>query len=243
MMGYQSGDQRHVPANYCRPDIRHCQASDRGAWYPQQDLGWRPCRDDIRTGGRFLAIAGARGRWLPGAAVLRRAQLALDPPVRAADPPSAARPGPRRAFPTCGMSGAGNSASHQWASAPGYCPPQYTRVFDGASGPVYTCDYTGAVTVTVEGAVWARTWWGIAGDTVTEFTPAAKAQLGTWDTKFDDDYASLARVAAAAGTALPYAAEASHGRHYFLRPGAGLRTAGARQHGAGAGRVESGFNP
>jgi hypothetical protein len=25
---------------------------------------------------------------------------------------------------------------------------------------------------------------------VTEFTPAAKAQLGTWDTKFDDDYAA-----------------------------------------------------
>ena len=29
-----------------------------------------------------------------------------------------------------------------------------------------------------------------ADDTVTEFTPAAKAQLGTWDTKFDDDYAA-----------------------------------------------------
>ena len=95
-----------------------------------------------------------------------------------------------RAFPTCGMSGPGNSASHQWASAPDYCPPQYTRVFDGPSGPVFTCDYSGAVTVSVEGAVWARTWWGFAGDTVTEFTPAAKAQLGTWDTKFDTDYAT-----------------------------------------------------
>jgi hypothetical protein len=95
-----------------------------------------------------------------------------------------------RAFPTCGMSGPGNSASHQWASAPGFCPPQYTRVFDGPSGPVFTCDYSGAVTVTVEGAVWGRTWWGFAGDTATEFTPAAKAQLGTWDNKFDTDYAS-----------------------------------------------------
>jgi hypothetical protein len=27
----------------------------------------------------------------------------------------------------------------------------------------------------------------MAGDTVTEFTPAAKAQLGDWDTRFDDD--------------------------------------------------------
>lgn len=33
-----------------------------------------------------------------------------------------------RAFPTCGMAGAGNSAAHAWASAPGNCPPQYTRV-------------------------------------------------------------------------------------------------------------------
>ena len=30
---------------------------------------------------------------------------------------------------------------------------------------------------------------GHGGDTVTEFTPAAKARFGTWDTRFDDDYA------------------------------------------------------
>lgn len=95
-----------------------------------------------------------------------------------------------RPFPTCGMSGAGNSASHQWSSAPTYCPPQYTRVFDGESGPVYSCDYTGAVAVNIEGVLWARTWWSFAGESVTEFTPAAKAQLGTWDSKFDDDYAT-----------------------------------------------------
>ena len=95
-----------------------------------------------------------------------------------------------RPFPTCAMSGPANSASHQWSSAPAYCPPQYTRVFDGESGPVYSCDYTGAVAVNIDGVLWARTWWSFAGDSVTEFTPAAKAQLGTWDTKFDDDYAT-----------------------------------------------------
>ena len=95
-----------------------------------------------------------------------------------------------RPFPTCAMSGPPNSASHQWSSAPGYCPPQYTRVFDGESGPIYSCDYTGAVAVNIDGVLWGRTWWSFAGDTVTEFTPAAKAQLGTWDTKFDDDYAT-----------------------------------------------------
>ena len=95
-----------------------------------------------------------------------------------------------RPFPTCAMSGPANSASHQWSSAPGYCPPQYTRVFDGESGPVYSCDYTGAVAVNIDGVLWARTWWSFAGDSVTEFTPAAKAQLGTWDSKFDADYAA-----------------------------------------------------
>jgi hypothetical protein len=95
-----------------------------------------------------------------------------------------------RPFPTCAMSGPANSASHQWSSAPAYCPPQYTRVFDGESGPIYSCDYTGAVAVNIDGVLWARTWWSFAGDSVTEFTPAAKARLGTWDTKFDDDYAT-----------------------------------------------------
>lgn len=93
-------------------------------------------------------------------------------------------------FPVCSMAGAGNSANNTWASAPGYCPPQYTRVFEGESGPIYSCDYAGAVTVNINGAPFTRTWWNAGGDTVTEFTPAAKAQLGTWDTKFDDDYAA-----------------------------------------------------
>lgn len=91
-------------------------------------------------------------------------------------------------FPSCSMAGAGNSANNAWASAPANCPPQYTRVVDSESGPIYSCDYAGAVTVSINGAAFTRTWWSVAGDTVTEFTPAAKAQLGTWNPKFDDDY-------------------------------------------------------
>ena len=91
-------------------------------------------------------------------------------------------------FPICAMAGAGNSANNAWASAPSYCPPQYTRVFEGESGPIYSCDYSGAVTVNINGAPFTRTWWSMGGETVTEFTPAAKTQLGTWDSKFDDDY-------------------------------------------------------
>ena len=97
-----------------------------------------------------------------------------------------------RPFPTCGMAGPGNSASHQWASAPGYCPQQYTRAFDGVNGLDYSCDFTGAVTVNIEGAAWARTWWNMGGDSVTEYLPAAKARLGSWDTRFDTDLANWA---------------------------------------------------
>ncbi|MGE0099030.1 MAG: hypothetical protein AB7S86_11865 [Hydrogenophaga sp.] len=30
----------------------------------------------------------------------------------------------------------------------------------------------------------------MSGDTVTDFSPAAKAQLGSWDTRFDDEHAA-----------------------------------------------------
>ena len=95
-----------------------------------------------------------------------------------------------KAFPTCAMAGAGNSASHTWVSAPGFCPPQYTSFVEGESTRYYSCAYNGAVSVSVNGAPFARTWWSMAGDTVTDFSPGAKAQLGTWDTRFDDDYAA-----------------------------------------------------
>ena len=95
-----------------------------------------------------------------------------------------------KAFPTCGMAGAGNLASHEWASAPGNCPPQYMRIDPAEGAPIYSCDYTGAVSVFISGAPFARTWWSMGGDTVTEFSAAAKVQLGSWDTRFDDDYAA-----------------------------------------------------
>lgn len=95
-----------------------------------------------------------------------------------------------KSFPRCNMSGGANSASHAWAQAPSYCPPQYTRAVEGPNGTFYTCDYAGAVSVTVNGQAFARTWWTFDGDTVTEFSPAAKAMLGTWDTRFDVEFAA-----------------------------------------------------
>lgn len=95
-----------------------------------------------------------------------------------------------RPFPTCGMSGPGNSAVHRWSNAPDFCPPQYTIVAEGESAPIYSCLYLGAVAVAINGAPFAQTWWNMAGQTVTDFSAEAKAQLGTWDTTFDDDYAA-----------------------------------------------------
>jgi hypothetical protein len=101
-----------------------------------------------------------------------------------------------RSFPTCKMSNGGNggtgntSASNAWAQAPTLCPPQYTHLLDIDPGPAYSCDYTSAVSVVINGGLFARTWWNTDGQTVTEFTPAAKAQLGTWDPQFDADYAA-----------------------------------------------------
>ena len=93
-------------------------------------------------------------------------------------------------FPTCAAAGSANTATHRWAVVPDHCPPQYTRIIAVESGVQYACDYTGSVSVNIEGALWARTWWNMGGDTVTEYTPIARSRLGTWDTRFDDDYAA-----------------------------------------------------
>ena len=95
-----------------------------------------------------------------------------------------------RPFPVCGMSGNGNSGSHQWAMAPDFCPPQYTHIAAGDAQMTYVCDYSGAVTVTLNGAPFSRTWWRSSGDSVTEFFPVAKRQLGTWDLRFETEYAA-----------------------------------------------------
>lgn len=94
-----------------------------------------------------------------------------------------------RPFPTCDMSGPGNASRHDWARAPGFCPPQYTREVWRPNGSHHVCDYRGAISVTVDGQLWSRTWWN-SGDSVTEFSDTAKASLTSgWDTRFDDDFA------------------------------------------------------
>lgn len=101
-----------------------------------------------------------------------------------------------RGFPTCGMgsagglSGTGSQANHVWASVPDNCPPQYTRAVQLIDTTNYSCDYSGAVSVFIDQQLFTRTWWRTGGDSVTEYSPAAKAQLGSWDPRFDADYAT-----------------------------------------------------
>lgn len=94
-----------------------------------------------------------------------------------------------RPFPSCSTAGAGNAGAVQWANAPSFCPPQYTRAVETESATFYTCDYAGAISVSIDGRLFARTWWNPGGDTVTEFSTEAKSRLGSIDTKFDDDFA------------------------------------------------------
>lgn len=94
-----------------------------------------------------------------------------------------------RPFPVCTMAGSGNDASHEWANPPANCPPQYTSVIN-AEPPVYYCRYDGAITTVINGAWFTKTWWNFGGNTVTEFSATARTTLGTWDTRFDDEYAA-----------------------------------------------------
>ena len=84
----------------------------------------------------------------------------------------------------------GNSATHEWAAAPGNCPPQYT-VPDADSGSRYSCQATGVVRVRINGTPWSQVWWNMAGDTATDYSAEARSRLGsTVDPKFDADYAA-----------------------------------------------------
>lgn len=93
-----------------------------------------------------------------------------------------------RPFPRCDMAGVGNDAQLQPAYAPGGCPPQYTVEGYGENGPIFGCQYASVIQVRVNGEPWTNLWWNFDGDSVTEYLPPAKAQLGTWNTRFDQEY-------------------------------------------------------
>ena len=105
-----------------------------------------------------------------------------------------------RPWPVCTLAGGpAQSASHEWASAPDNCPPQYTEVHAGEEGTRYSCRAAGVVRVRIDGAPWAQVWWDAAGGTATDYSPAARARLGAAiDPTFDADLAGWQAQRAAA---------------------------------------------
>lgn len=93
-----------------------------------------------------------------------------------------------RPFPHCAMAGASTGGELQPAYAPGGCPPQYTIEESTDREPVYHCRYTGVIRVRVNGEPWTNVWWNFDGDSVSEYLPPAKSQLGTWNTRFDAEF-------------------------------------------------------
>jgi len=97
-------------------------------------------------------------------------------------------------FPTCSMSGGGNSAMNTWIHPQSNCPPQYTIwSIHQESGQRYIsgCTYSASISTTVNGQPWSRVYWSFGGNTVTEYSSTAKAQMGNYaDAQFDTDYAA-----------------------------------------------------
>jgi hypothetical protein len=62
--------------------------------------------------------------------------------------------------------------------------------YDMEPGIGYTCDFAGAIEVTIAGQLWNRTWWNMTGDSVTEWSPAARSSLpaSSTDDRFDRDF-------------------------------------------------------
>lgn len=111
-----------------------------------------------------------------------------------------------RGFPTCKMAGTGNSARNGNSQAPGNCPPQYTVTVQTDYGPQSSCSFSQVIDVTVNNQPFVRVWWEPSGQSVTEYLPPAKSQLGQWNTQFDQDFNAWQTTQQANdpfGTALP----------------------------------------
>lgn len=80
-----------------------------------------------------------------------------------------------RPFPTCAMSGAGNSAGNTWASE-STCPEMY-RQYERRTNTYLRCTYPGRITVNINGALWSQVYWDFSGNTSTWYTDTARAQL------------------------------------------------------------------
>ena len=84
---------------------------------------------------------------------------------------------------------ASSQATLRWADGE-FCPPQYRTIAEGESTSTSLCAFAGAIEVTIGGQLWNRTWWSMTGDSVTEWTSAARASMpqASTDDRFERDY-------------------------------------------------------
>lgn len=80
-----------------------------------------------------------------------------------------------RPFPTCDMSGPGNSANNVWTDAAS-CPSMY-RLYDPDSGAYAGCTYPGRIAVYVNGGLWSQVYWDMSANTATWYSEAARSSL------------------------------------------------------------------
>jgi hypothetical protein len=81
-------------------------------------------------------------------------------------------------IPNARMRGAG--AANVWlaqrALAPDpNCPPQYVTALEWFGRPTYGCRYAGMIAVRMNGELWSKTYWNMAGGSVTELSAYAQS--------------------------------------------------------------------
>jgi hypothetical protein len=95
-------------------------------------------------------------------------------------------------WPTCDMSGPGNSGNFSWANEI-TCPPFYSN-YNPENGAWQSCSYPALIHVTVNGAWWADVFADLSGNTSTHYSDTAKSSLSTVpngiDPKYDNDAAA-----------------------------------------------------
>lgn len=80
-----------------------------------------------------------------------------------------------RPFPTCAMSGGGNSAWNTWANEP-TCPIMY-RLYNDENGSYVGCRYPGQISVQINGTPWSTVFWDFGGNTRTQWSETARLSL------------------------------------------------------------------
>lgn len=80
-----------------------------------------------------------------------------------------------RPFPTCGMSGANNSAHNTWVDEAS-CPSMY-RQYSSMSGGYSGCAFPARISVYINGGLWSQVYWDMSANTSTWYSAAARSGL------------------------------------------------------------------